>query len=115
MHEYCTSSEKHGLLRWLDLDASAAAFSSGMHAAALRVPELLELILTSFSDPKAKDLLNCALVSRYWADIAIPILWKAPQLEEPWIDSRRIVATLGSIVESELNVGICTSLSVGVV
>jgi hypothetical protein len=52
--------------------AAAAAFTSGMHAS-LRVPELLELILTSFSDPKAKDPLNCALVSRYWADIAIPI------------------------------------------
>jgi hypothetical protein len=74
---------------------------------ALQVPELLELIFNSFSDPKDKDLLRCALVARSWADLAIPILWR----EKSWI-SETVAGALEKIIEPDLNVRIHSNLTI---
>jgi hypothetical protein len=74
-----------------------------MHAA-LGVPELLDLILTSLADPKAKHVLNCALVSKDWANTALNILWRAPQRETPWILWNEVVTVLSEIIKAEINV-----------
>jgi hypothetical protein len=72
-----------------------------MHRA-LGVPELLQLVLASFSDPKACDLLNCALVSKAWEGVATEVLWRAPQREIPWIRWYEVVEVISEIVKSEL-------------
>jgi hypothetical protein len=63
--------------------------------------ELLELILLKVDE--ASSLLHCALVSRLWAEIALPLLWCPPVHHGRWTDGDDI-ARLAELVGMELEV-----------
>ena len=73
-----------------------------MHRA-LCIPELLELTFQSFDNPKAKDVLICALVSKDWSDVALRVLWRCPHLKVPWIGFFEFAyKVLSDIVSSQM-------------
>jgi hypothetical protein len=74
-----------------------------MHAA-LGIPELLDLIFESFSEPEASDLLKCALVSKSWSNATIRILWRGTQCEAPRVAWYDIIKSISRMVRSELAV-----------
>ncbi len=55
-----------------------------MHAT-LRIPELLNSIFRSNHPPDPYYLLQCALVSKYWSSIALPLLWNYPDDHKDWM------------------------------
>jgi hypothetical protein len=67
------------------------------------ISELLELILLKVDEPSS--LLHCALPSRLWAEIALPLLWCHPIHRDCWTDGDDITR-LAELVGMELEVSV---------